>query len=66
MTFCEQWRQLAIRTITRLPKTFTPSLCFLQNVFPQCASLTELSNFGAGNSISLGDATWFAGLAIEF
>ncbi len=28
--------------------------------------LTELSNFGARNSISLGDATWFAGLAIEF
>jgi hypothetical protein len=28
--------------------------------------LTHLDNFGAKNSISLGDATWFAGLAIEF
>lgn len=28
--------------------------------------LSRLDNFGAGNSISIGDATWFAGLAIEF
>lgn len=28
--------------------------------------LTHLDNFGSRRSISLGDATWFAGLAIEF
>ncbi len=28
--------------------------------------LSRLDNFGIGNSISVGDATWFAGLAIEF
>ncbi len=27
---------------------------------------SQLDNFGIGNSISVGDATWFAGLAIEF
>jgi hypothetical protein len=25
-----------------------------------------VNNFGVGNSIALGDTTWFAGLAIEF
>lgn len=29
-------------------------------------SLNRLDNFGAGNSISVGDVTWFAGLGIEF
>jgi len=29
-------------------------------------SFNRLDNFGVGNSISVGDATWFAGLAIEF
>lgn len=28
--------------------------------------LSRLDNFGAGNSISVGDSTWFAGLAMEF
>lgn len=28
--------------------------------------LSRIANFGAGNSIALGDGTWFAGLAIEF
>jgi hypothetical protein len=28
--------------------------------------LTRLRNFGAGNSIDLGDKTFFVGLAIEF
>lgn len=28
--------------------------------------LSRIANFGAGNSIALGDSTWFAGLAIEF
>ncbi|MGH1342147.1 MAG: MXAN_2562 family outer membrane beta-barrel protein [Nannocystales bacterium] len=29
-------------------------------------SFSRLDNLGIGNSISVGDATWFAGLAIEF
>jgi len=29
-------------------------------------SYSRLDNFGIGNTISLGDATWFAGLGIEF
>lgn len=29
-------------------------------------SFNRLDNLGVGNSISVGDATWFAGLAIEF
>lgn len=29
-------------------------------------SFSRLDNFGVGNAISVGDATWFAGLAIEF
>ncbi|MBL4685058.1 MAG: hypothetical protein JKY37_10745, partial [Nannocystaceae bacterium] len=28
--------------------------------------LSRIANFGIGNAISLGDATWFAGLAMEF
>lgn len=28
--------------------------------------LSRVNNFGVGNSIALGDTTWFAGLAIEF
>ena len=28
--------------------------------------LSRINNFGVGNTISLGDSTWFAGLAIEF
>ena len=27
---------------------------------------SRLDNFGIGNSIALGDATWFAGMAMEF
>lgn len=29
-------------------------------------SMSRLDNFGVGNSISVGDVTWFAGLGIEF
>ncbi len=29
-------------------------------------SFSQLDNFGIGNAISVGDATWFAGLAVEF
>lgn len=29
-------------------------------------SLNRLDNFGVGNSISVGDVTWFAGLGLEF
>ncbi len=28
--------------------------------------LSRIANFGIGNTIALGDATWFAGLAMEF
>ena len=30
------------------------------------AQMPQIDGFGSGNSMSLGDSTWFAGLAIEY